>query len=252
MNAFRSVHGKLIANEAYCFIVGRDFDSYALRKTKTHSKQRMSRGKDEARIGFEIGSLMGGLMGVGMVFYFIDSASAAKARLTGQGASYGQVVWPNLVDTLKESIGEDEETRRRLESLVFTKEKFAFAALMAFSMFRTSRVYWNRRWGDIEWQRSVVYMPWYSSIGLALYVPALASTLPSLVAYAYTNRQYASDYLALLTNPRELISRSLQTTKLIVLSWLLSVFAISYAVMPLMVAGSRTSMWWAAQRASGI
>ena len=215
MNSIRGIHRKLISNETYCFIVGRDYDTFALRRTKTHSKQRISKGDDEARIGFEVGTLMGGLMGVGVIFYFIDSASAARARLTGQGASYGQIIWPNLVDTLKDSIGDDEETRQRLQSVKFTNEKLAFACLMAFSMFRSSRVYWNRRWGDIEWQRSVIYMPWYSCVGLALYVPAAASGLPSIAAYAYSNREYASEYLPLLLSPKELLSRSLDSVKVL-------------------------------------
>ncbi|KAJ9468913.1 hypothetical protein DIPPA_04526 [Diplonema papillatum] len=189
----------LARNKVWCLIVGREPD-VAVGKGKFKIRN------DEARVSLEVGCIMGVAMSTGIVLYYLD-----KKSLPNTETSVAAAVFPTVTDALAESVersGDMEATLDRLENQSITQNRAIFTVLMGLAMARTSRVYWARRWGDLEWQRAVVYMPWTSSVGLALYAPIAVSIPVGLACYAYLNREYAREWRPLLSDPRQLLSRA--------------------------------------------
>ena len=175
-----SLTARFSVNRAWCFVVGREYDvvRHAARVgkksgdkagkqrafTTTPTRQRVR--NDEDAVSFEIGLIMGGAMGLGMSLYFLDPKTPIK---TGEH-SIIRAIWPTMADALEKSVLESEKPEKVIEriesSYGITPQRAAYISLMSFMMFRTSRRYWSRRWGDLEWQRSVVFMPWATTVGI--------------------------------------------------------------------------------------
>eukprot|EP01064_Diplonema_japonicum_P020873 TRINITY_DN30443_c0_g1_i1.p1 TRINITY_DN30443_c0_g1~~TRINITY_DN30443_c0_g1_i1.p1 ORF type:complete len:241 (+),score=31.07 TRINITY_DN30443_c0_g1_i1:66-788(+) len=238
-------HLKKISNsKTWCFITGKDRD--ITRKGRGIFKTRES---DEQRVSFEVGMIMGTMTSLGISLYFLDPKAAPNSS-NGVTA----VMWPELSEALEDSVYNQpdggESTVKRLNEITFSTERKVFTVLMGFAMFRSSRRYWSRRWGDMEWQRSVIYMPWTSSVGLAMYLPLFVSIPCFTLGYTYVNMPHYKEWVN--GGFREIPSKMWNSLYYLTYSWILCAFTMCYAVLPCTTIGARGCVWWAARRSSGI
>ena len=155
----------MLLRRVYCAVVGKDYVSTAVQTRFKSKKKHNTTAVGEDQISFEIGLIMGGSVFTGFCLYFLDPKRPVN---TGEN-SLARAVWPNMASALEDSILDSEDpeaTLTRLQQTNFTANRALFAAFVSFVVFRSTRRFWSSRWGELEWQRQVLYMPWTSTVSM--------------------------------------------------------------------------------------
>eukprot|EP01063_Lacrimia_lanifica_P010773 TRINITY_DN1751_c2_g1_i1.p1 TRINITY_DN1751_c2_g1~~TRINITY_DN1751_c2_g1_i1.p1 ORF type:complete len:247 (+),score=65.72 TRINITY_DN1751_c2_g1_i1:68-808(+) len=241
--AVRRWQRALTPRKMYCFVVGKEYEVRSKRLSKT--------AQQEAQVSLEIAAILGTATTLGISLYFLD-----PKRTPNTETSVASSLWPSLTKDLEKSVydgpEEADKALNRIQNTGFTNERKMYALAMGFMVFRNTRRYWARRWGDLEWQRQVLYMPWASTMGLALYMPTFTS-FPCLgAAWMWTYRADVAAWAAKWRDPREMLRHAMSAMWLYFHAWFFCCFAMSYAIFPCTFAAARGSIWWAGRRASAI